>query len=96
MQCKWVVDIVPKINLPTTGFGCGMWIQVPIHQNLWLLGRCGQTAGKWLTPTKNKDYGKEQGEELDLIVNEEKQPLLTVQLMQSGGLHLLFCIFLLC
>lgn len=65
MQCKWVVDIAPKINLPAVGFGCGMQIQVPVHQNLRLRGLCGQTAGKWLTPTKNKDDGKEQREELD-------------------------------
>lgn len=49
-----------------------------IHQN-WL-GFCGQTAGKHLTPLKNRDDGKEQGEEFDITIFElstRKKPLLT-------------------
>jgi len=70
MQCKGVVDIAPKINLPAPGFGCGMQIQVPVRLNSRPLGLCGQPAGKWLTPTKSQDDGKEQGEELDAAMAE--------------------------
>lgn len=52
------------------GLDCEMQIPVPIHQNLWLLGLCGQTGGKWLMPTKNNSDGKELREELDATMVE--------------------------
>lgn len=87
MQCKWVVDTVPKINLLAMGFSCRRQIQVPVHQNSE--GFVGRLQGNCSLPQSVRMMGNSRKKRLNC---QWGKPAFS----DSEGLHLLFWIFLLC